>query len=72
MALEEEVKNLQLFKKKLSECHMKNMRGNPNEVLLKKKMETYGKIKSEDLQKTKANSLDTVNTSNMNNICEKQ
>lgn len=29
------------------------------------------KIKSNDLQKTKANSLETVNTSNMINICEK-
>lgn len=36
-------------------------------------MDVSGKIKSEDLQRTKANSLETVNMSNMNNVCgEKQ
>jgi hypothetical protein len=62
---------LQFFKKKLSECQIREMRGNSQEVLWKKKMESDGEIKREDLQKTKANSLDTVNESNMNSICEK-
>ncbi len=67
------MRSLQDFRKKVWESSLKNSRGVANTVISKRQMDVSGKIKSEDLQRTKANSLETVNMSNMNNMCgEKQ
>ncbi len=67
------MRSLQDFRKKVWESSLKSSREVANTVIPKRQMDVSGKIKSEDLQRTKANSLETVNMSNMNNVCgEKQ